>query len=372
MFSRRKIRLLLPVLSVITALAAIPGTAAADAPAANGTWKTLVTTGIGPSERSAPAVAGGSNTWLYVFGGVKDDFATGTNTFLNDAYLLDTRSGRWIQASSPGALAPPARAFAAGAAADGRFYVFGGSTYNDQGGDYTAFDDLWSLSGRVWTKLAAGPAARSGAAMWSTERKLYVFGGIGANFETRNDLWSYDIATDKWEELQPNGAVGNPPPRHVAQTGSVGVGNQLTLYGGEGDPAQGFPVLTDTWQYDVAQNSWLNVTPAIGDITPPRNYGAASVIGGGLYLQGGDIPGGSAGCGAPFPQNPTNEVWRFDLAGKSWQQLKPEGEPVPRLKRHAAGVVGSRIYVVSGWDFQCANGTGPGQVWNKNTYVLTP
>ncbi|WP_163509708.1 Kelch repeat-containing protein [Fodinicola acaciae] len=339
----------------------------------SGTWKTLVTTGVGPSERSVPAVAGASNNWLYVFGGVKDDFTTGTNTFYNDAYVLDVRASQWRQIQPTSAGGPAGRAFAASATTpDARFYVFGGSTYNDQGGDFHAFDDLWSLSGRVWTKLASGPVGRSGATMWSAGGKLYVFGGIGADFATRNDLWSYDIATNKWQEVLPNGAAGNPPTRHAAQAGPVAVNNQLTFYGGEGDPAQGFPVLADTWQFDVLRQRWTEVTPAVGDITPARNYGAAGVLGGGLYLQGGDVPGGSAGCGAPFPQNPTNELWRFDLTSRTWDQLKPAGEPMPRIKRHAAGVINGRLYLVSGWDFSCPGGTGPGQVWNKNTYVFTP
>ena len=30
------------------------------------------------------------------------------------------------------------------------------------------------------------------------------------------------------------------------------------------------------------------------------------------------------------------------------------------------------MVVVAGWDFQCPGGTGPGQVWNLNTYTFTP
>jgi N-acetylneuraminic acid mutarotase len=362
--------LLLALAVLASLLAGVPTAAQA---AGTGNWKTLVTTGVGPSERSVPAVAGTNTDWLYVFGGVKDDFATGANTFYDDAYVLDVRTSRWTQIQPTSALGPKGRAFAASATTpDAKFYVFGGSTYNDQGGDFVAFDDLWSLSGRSWTKLASGPAGRSGATMWAAGGRLYLFGGIGADFVTRNDLWAYDVATNKWQELLPNGTAGNPPSRHVAQAAPVVAHNQLTFYGGEGDPAQGFPVLADTWQYDIALKQWKNVTPATGNLNPARNYAAAGVLGGGLYLQGGDIPGGDAGCGAPFPQNPTDELWRFDLTSKTWKRLKPAGEPLPRIKRHAAGVVGGRLYLVGGWDFDCAGGSGPGQVWNKKTYVFTP
>jgi hypothetical protein len=28
------------------------------------------------------------------------------------------------------------------------------------------------------------------------------------------------------------------------------------------------------------------------------------------------------------------------------------------------------MYLVSGWDFRCDNGVGPGQLWNLNLYVF--
>jgi len=46
----------------------------------------------------------------------------------------------------------------------------------------------------------------------------------------------------------------------------------------------------------------------VANIEPPRNYGAAAVVGTALYLHGGDVPGGQAGCGPPLPQNPTDQL----------------------------------------------------------------
>ena len=80
-------------------------------------------------------------------------------------------------------------------------------------------------------------------------------------------------------------------------------------------------------------------TPAVGNISPPRNYGASAVVGTSMYLQGGDVPGGVGGCGAPFEQNPVAELWRFDLISRVWRQITPAGDPLVRLKRHAAATV---------------------------------
>jgi hypothetical protein len=95
------------------------------------------------------------------------------------------------------------------------------------------------------------------------------------------------------------------------------------------------------------------------------------VIGTRFYLHGGDLPGGEAGCGAPFDQNPTADLWSFDLVAHTWRQHLPAGTPA-RLKRHAAAVAGGQLYITSGWDFQCDGGVGPGQIWNQETYVFRP
>jgi hypothetical protein len=84
-------------------------------------------------------------------------------------------------------------------------------------------------------------------------------------------------------------------------------------------------------------------------------------------VQGGDTPGGSAGCGAPFEQNPTDEIWTFSLRRGVWSPITPRGDPSPRLKRHRGAEVFGVMYFFSGYDFVCP---GPGQVWNLDVYAL--
>jgi N-acetylneuraminic acid mutarotase len=351
-----------------TSLLLVSAPVPASGTVAQGTWQRHVVTGTGPGERSAP-VAAAVDSQLYVFGGVRDDFATGQNVFFNDLFRLDTRTDTWTRLAPVGG--PPApRAFAGGAGAPrhARFFVFGGSTFDST--SLTVFDDLWSYTPATnrWTRLGSttpGPSGRSGPAMWVVGTRLYVFGGIDATFTTLNDLWLYDLVGGAWTEVRPTGA--RPQTRHVAQAGDVARFGRLTLYGGEGDPSLGFPLLADTWELDLVHEVWREVTPVAADI-PPRNYGAAAVLGAQLYLQGGDRPGGSAGCGAPFPQNPVDELWRFDLVERTWHRVTPGGDPLARLKRHAAATVDGRMYIVSGWDFRCDGGVGPGQVWNTDVF----
>ncbi len=356
----------LGILTAPTAGATEPGPELA----ADGTWAKVATTGTGPSERSVPAVAGAGAS-LIVFGGVNDDFSTGKNVFYNDLYALDTADNSWSQITPGIGPWPEARAFASAASSGTQYYLFGGSQFSNDGSEFRVFGDLWALSGRTWTKLPSGPSARSGATLWYANNKLYVFGGIDQTFSTVNDLWSFDLTAKTWTELIPNGKDGSPPSRHVAHAGGVAVNGSLTLYGGEGPPPT-FEVLNDTWTYDLATNKWSSLGPAVIGIEPGRNYAAAGVLGSTLLVQGGDIPGGEAGCGAPFPQNPTEELWRFDVPTKAWKQLDPAGEKLTRIKRHSAGTVRGKLYIVNGWDFQCTGGVGPGQVWNTDVYSFTP
>jgi hypothetical protein len=360
-------------LGIFTAIAVVVASAT-PALASDGVWRRLPVSGQRPTERSAPATAAVGSS-IYMFGGVRDDFATGQNAFHNDLRRFDTRSGVWQLLSPRGGL-PAGRAFSAASALSGRVFVFGGATFDAF--SVTPFHDLWAYSPdrNTWTEIrprTAPPEARAGHTMWVSGDRLYVFGGITATFTTLNDLWAYDLRANTWTELIPAGAAGSPPARHVAQAGATAVGGVFTIYGGETIGEIGFVQLDDTWQFRESTRTWTRVTPAAGfDIAPPRNYGAAATVGGILYLHGGDLPGGSAGCGAPFPQNPTDELWRFDVRRQKWAGLHPGGDPVPRLKRHAAVAVGGTVFVFVGWDFQCVGGTGPGQVWNLNTYAFSP
>lgn len=340
-------------------------------------WERVAGSGDVPSGRTTPAVAE-LDGYVYLFGGVRDDFATFTNDFLDDLYRFDPQTEAWVELSPVGD-SPPARTFAASSAHDdlGLMLVFGGSVFDPTFQTFQVFDDLWAYSPdtNTWTETVAtnaGPSARSGAVMWVEDDLVYVFGGITQFFEFRNDLWSYDFETNTWTELIPQNAAGSPPGRHIIATGSESKQGKFTIYGGEALDFSTFQfvILEDVWRLDIDDLEWTDVTPAPSEDLPlHRNYGAANSIGQRLYFHGGDIPGGSSGCGAPFPQNVSDEIWSFHLEQHRWKQHHPSGDPAPRLKRTASAVVDEKMYVFSGWDFQCPGGVGPGQVFNTDVWV---
>jgi hypothetical protein len=256
--------------------------------------------------------------------------------------------------------------------------LFGGASFTPDLSAIVAFDDLWSydVQGNQWTQLrsdTAGPPGRARPSMWQVGDRTYVFGGATASQQALNDLWAFDLRTRRWTLLIPNGAAGSPPARFEAYAGTEASLGQLTVYGGQSGADTGFTALNDTWEFDLWSSTWTEVTPpAAANISPGRNIGAAATLGLGLYVHGGDLPGGSSGCGASFPQNPTDELWRFDFLQQRWDRLQPGGDPAPRLKRTAAVRVGVRMFVFGGFDFVCPGEGAAGQVWNDAVFSYSP
>ena len=64
----------------------------------------------------------------------------------------------------------------------------------------------------------------------------------------------------------------------------------------------------------------------------------------------------------------TNELWRFDRNGGTWEEISASAGAGPALKRHRAVEVGKELFVFSGFDF-----TNPeGQAWNLDVYSFKP
>lgn len=354
----------------------------------DGTWSILNTTGTKPSPRSAPGLELINND-IYLLGGIKDDFKLKHFPTYMDIYRLNLKTNQWETIVAKGKL-PPERAFNAttyvkdkdsififGGNRLGRYYVFG----------YKAFNDMWaySLSKNTWMEIYpinAGPSGRGAPMEWRMGNKWYIFGGISSWFQMLNDLWVYDIDTNEWTCLIPNKAVGSPPGRYMEETrGSELIWRgKLILQGGEGFYLSLLPPkaidtsFDDVWEYDLKTNQWKNITPEPKNNIPRgQNSASTGIIGDYLYIQGGDLDeGGVEGCSSPFNQNLTNELWRLDLINHVWTKLSPKGVTLPTLKRTNGIVIDGKLYIFYGFDFQCKDGVGPGQIWNTNIYVYDP
>src|SRR6187455_1235035 len=94
------------------------------------------------SARSTPAAATVDGI-IYVFGGGFDDYSGRTVTPYDTTFAFDADTLSMVEVAPTGEVPAP-RIFSAGAGDDQHrdLYVFGGSTYNHDFGDLTAFGEL--------------------------------------------------------------------------------------------------------------------------------------------------------------------------------------------------------------------------------------
>ena len=135
-------------------------------------------------------------------------------------------------------------------------YLFGGRDGSRAHADLWAYDlatDTW----RALTPDGPGPRARFGhEAVWAEGRGLVVFAGQASATAFFNDLWLYEPEANRWTQL-PNGGA-TPVPRY-GSCSAVGPDGRLWISHGFTEDGTRF---ADTRAYDFGQGAWTDVTPA--------------------------------------------------------------------------------------------------------------
>ena len=332
-------------------------------------WQVIETTG------PKPTYIGGHTAveffgFVYVFSGARENFTDGSMSFYPYLWLLNLYESSWeIVDSGTG---PSGRAFHSAAICLGDMYVLGGATYGNSSTftNLTIYSDMWywNILESRWNQVVAGnegPGPRAYFGMSSQGFNVYIFGGVTNAYDnTVNDLWAFNVLTNLWTQLLPNGNAGSPSARNNPQLHTSLIDGNMYMYGGEGPP-YGFETLNDFWMYETNLNLWTNITPNQNIYIGRNNYeGTAMVLGYIMVSVGGEVPGGIQTCFSPFEQNETNQTWTINtLPGyRAWNQLFPSPNIVT-IKRHTAISFGPYVYVIGGY-----NSTDC-QTWNNNVWV---
>ncbi len=202
----------------------------------------------------------------------------------------------------------------------GRMLVHGGRFRDGTSGTYTLFEDLWAFdfATDTWTELAApgGPSPRSNHEMVVIGDTLWLYGGNASNdglfFLPLGDLWSLDLNTLTWTEVDP---AGDPVPRlfhNVATDGEL-----LFVYAGGGEDAFTGPFYRDLWAFDPGNGQWTEVSS--GSDGPEGRIWASlhwDPVGGGLVMFAGHDDQALGNH---------NELWAFDLGTGAWERVR-EGD----------------------------------------------
>ena len=192
--------------------------------------------------------------------------------------------------------------------------IFGGR--NSDGN----FNDVWcfNLDTLIWREITPAdtiqPAKRFGhdAVYDPIGRNMLVWSGQGTAFF--NDLWAFHLPSHEWTQLKPPGPL--PSPRYGSASVYDPVSRQLVMFSGFTDVGR----FDDTQAYDIATNTWIDVTPP-GANPVARCLHTACFDSGRhrMIIYGGQRSG------------PLDDIWAFDLAARTWSDLTPAARPSGRI-----------------------------------------
>lgn len=198
-------------------------------------------------------------------------------------------------------------------------YVFGGMR-----SDAECNEDLYCLNLKSfeWKAIqpegSVKPEGRDDHTMASSDKQLFVFGGF-VKGKRMNDLYTYDIATNKWDllwefrevdEFSPEDKQKQCPCPRSGQD-MVYNGGSLYLFGGRNDFND---KLNDTWEFKISSKSW---TLIICEKSPIGRSSHVLVANGNkMILFGGIVD----------ITKEINEIDQFDFSSKSWSSIDDKSE----------------------------------------------
>jgi N-acetylneuraminic acid mutarotase len=233
-----------------------------------------------------------------------------------------------------------------GATANGKLYVFAGLA---PGWKPRALVYEYDPAFDKWTEKKPMALPSHHVAFASYRDKIYAFGGFTLpasgppGWVPLDNTWEYDPASDSWKALA-------PMPSKRGAAGAAVINDRIYVVGGAGlvpgssdtmvVPARLHQVVHTVEEYDPATNTWRTRSP----MPTARNHHAVAAANGKVYAAGGRI-------GAAFITRASNTdvVEAYDPATDTWSPPL-ERLPTPR-SAIASGVHNNRIFVAGG-EFQ--------------------
>ncbi len=295
-----------------------------------------------PAEELLGATANGK---LYVFCGLGPAWKP-----LALVYEYDPAADTWTK-KKPMALPSHHVAFAS---LNGKIYAFGGFTLPESGPPaWKPLDNAWEYdpAADTWKALAPMPTKRGAASAAVANGKIYVVGGATSlagvsesgihparPHQTLGTVEEYDPATDNWRERR-----GLLVPRNHHATAAVG--DRIYAIGGRIGSAfisAGSNNIDLAEMYDPATDLWT-----VRDKMPTRRSAMGATVYNGKII----VPGGEFQDRRQLAAFKAVEM--YDPAVNRWQILPSMPHPRHGL---AIGVIGDRLYAVSGDGQSAGNG----------------
>lgn len=238
--------------------------------------------------------------------------------YRKDTWVFEPGVG-WSEATDVG----PSKRGRYGAAHDpsaSRMLVFGGRyRKSSETGNYTLYNDLWSfdMASRTWIELDAGggnaPEGRYyPAVVWDdANQTLFMWGGAtnenALSIEPSNELWAW-TPSDGWTEMSTSGT--EPSTRVFFGYDYDSSRNRLLIFGGQtGDFVSN--AFNDFYALDLDDNTWSRLSK--GNRGPSTRMHAHMT-----YDDQSDrylLFGGHTDIGDG------NDLWAFDPVDESWSMV---------------------------------------------------
>jgi N-acetylneuraminic acid mutarotase len=201
---------------------------------------------------------------------------------------------------------------------DDKVLVFGGE-----------FGETWvyDLSDNNWTQkiTTSKPSSFFYHAMAPIgDDQVLLYGGCGDLFDVipLSETWVYDLSDNTWTQKTPS---SNPSGRAQHALASLG-GDEVLLFGGNGSG-------NDTWVYDLSANTWTLKNPTTSPSAVSGNS-MANIDGDKVVLFGSN--------------SSQNDTWVYDLSDNNWTLKTPATKPTGRQGHEIASIGGDKVLLFGG------------------------
>jgi hypothetical protein len=280
---------------------------------------------------------------VLVGGGVGSSGCYPSSTgYINDVWVYDFVANRWTQrrpvdwslmSSWPHGKDNHVMAYDS---VNGRLWILGGtcptSTVRDANGDFGYYDYAANRFTQVYRANEHGRSSQGpnysylfdpGFAFG--EGKLVAFSGEPCGYEDPGGRTSwFDVTTNTWSPYS-SSPTARPPKREQIENVMVydSFHRKFILFGGRicNDPSYG--KYADTWEYDLATNTWTQTTPAVSPPAREKHTMVYDSLHHVVIMHGGSRSGGGS----------HSDTWVYDSGTRRWTQIASAG-PTPSRYLH--------------------------------------
>lgn len=231
---------------------------------------------------------------------------------------------------------------------------------------------------------------------WVLDRKLWLFGGatVGGDngFSYKNDLWSFDIASNSWawesgtnRDNDPGnfGTMGIPsgtnvPPARASYTKWKDASGNFYLFGGNVTDTS----YNDVWQYNIHTGlwTWISGTSAINDPGSSVSFCSPSATAVPSSRSWHSSAQSASQCNQAFwhfggssKEHTFNDLWLFNTITLEWTKVK-EGSGSPASSSYGTKGIPDISNQIPGRSGSClwTDHTGSLYVFGGNSFNYIP